>query len=211
MIPYIYTSILGIAFLISLLSFRNNYAWHLKFFSILLGLTFVVETTALIMAEHKINNHWLYNLFMPLEFICYGVYYKQVITKKWVQKMIWAFIIIYPVLGVLSTLIIFKFHTWNSYEAIAGAFFTIVLSIVFYYEFYGSNEIVSMKTNVEFWIATGMTIFYSCQLPFLGTLNYLYSLSHHLTFTLFFIIQSLNILMYSIFAYAYLCRIIIKR
>lgn len=209
MIGYIYTAIVGVAFLTSLLSFRYNYEWHLKFFSILLGLTFFIEVLTLVMINllYVRSTQWVYNLFVPIELVAYGYFYLLLLKKKWLKRLTLAISIVFPIAGLVTTFTVFHFYTWNSYQAIGSALFSIVFAVSYYYELFVSTEEFKLKNKPEFWIATGMIIFYSCQLPFLGTLNYLVKVSMELANTFLDVLDYIDILMYLIFCYAFLCRI----
>lgn len=213
MLGYIYTSTVGVAFLVSLVSFRFNYEWYLKFFSILLGLTFFVEVLTIVMINlaHVQSTQWVYNIFIPVEFVCYGYFFLLILKTRWIRQLVWALIIGCLAGGVATTFLVFHFHKWNSYQAIAAALFTIVFAVSYYYELFISDVRFELRSKPEFWIATGMIIFYSCQLPFLGTVNYLVKTSMNLALSLLNVLRCIDILMYLIFCYAFLCRIIIKR
>ena len=212
-IVYTYNIIVGASFLISLLSFRFHYAWHLRFFSLLLGITFFVEASTMYMVKvaHVKSDLWVYNIFMAVEYTCYAYYYLLVLKTKWIRKMATIFLIVYPATGIISTFAIFKFFNWNSYEAITGSFFTILFSVIFYYELYMSSDNEALIKNSEFWIATGMIIFYALLLPFVGVFNFLGKTSKELASFFAYGLQFLGIFMYVLFSYAFLCRIIIKK
>ncbi|HMG69409.1 MAG TPA: hypothetical protein VK588_17045, partial [Chitinophagaceae bacterium] len=177
------------------------------------GLTFLVEIAAILFVEVMggKSNQWLYNLFVPVEFICYGYFYLNIVTTRWIRKFILFLMIVFPVAGLASTIVVFKFYDWNSYQAIGEALFTIFFAVSYYYELYVSPETFKLKNKPEFWIATGMIIFYSYALPFLGTINYLDKVSHSLASTLLDVFDYVDILMYLIFCYAFLCRIITRK
>ena len=160
---------------------------------------------------HVRSTHWVYNLFMPLEYGSYGYYYSKILKTKSIRKLVTIFMIGYPLAGLVSTFTIFKFYHWNSYEAIAGSVFTVVFAVTYYYELFVSDEDFNLRTKSEFWIATGMIIFYSCLLPVLGTINHVTKISLALALTFLDVLDCIDILMYLIFAYAFLCRIIIRK
>lgn len=212
-ITYIYNTIVGATFLISLASFRFHFAWHLKFFSVLLGLTFFVEAATVFMLHvlHIKSDLWVYNLFMPVEYVAYAYYYQLILKTKWIKQAISIFMFAFPITGLASTFIVFKFYNWNSYEAIVGSFFTIIFAVSYYYELYMEHEERNLKTSAEFWIATGMIVFYSCLLPFVGTLNYLVKTSPSLALIFSRIVNVLGIIMYLFFSYSFICRINIRK
>ncbi len=213
MITYFYTAIVGISFIVSLFSFRLRGSYHLKIFSILLGLTFIVEvfTSYLIKSLHVQNDLWVYNIFMLVEFWVYAFYYKQIIKIPTLKKVITIFLLVIPLFWLFTSFFVFKLEDWNSYLNIAGSFFTICLALFYYYQLLTSPYSVNLLTHAEFWIATGMLVFYCCQIPYLGTLNFLYTNYRTLSLQFYDVFISLDILMYLMFTYAFICIIITKK
>ncbi len=106
---------------------------------------------------------------------------------------------------------IFGITKWNSYVVIAGSFFIICFSAAYYYQVFTQDELARLDNSPEFWIATGLIIFYACNLPYMGMLNFLVKNYLGLAIKFLSILKILNVIMYSIFIYAFLCRIIIKK
>ena len=210
MLYNIYIVILAISFLSSLLSFRLDYPFHLKLFSVLLGITLLVEYFASF-GLHLLNtksNIALYNSFMLVEFEGFAWYYLQIIKFSSIKKIVIIFLYLFPLFWLITVFFIFGINHWNSYLVIAGSSFTIFLSGIFYYQLFTASELIKLTKSPEFWIATGMMIFYSCNLPFLGMFNFLTKSYATLAYKLESILQVLDAVMYSIFIYAFLCRMI---
>jgi hypothetical protein len=210
-LTYIYIVVLALAFISSLISFRLDFSYPLKMFSVLLGLTIVVECISVTMVKFHHSNVPLYNVFMLLEFWAYGYYYRRMIDSARVRKMINVFLWLYPVFWAIVVFFIFGINTWNSYVIVAGSFFTILFSAIFYYQLFTHAELVRLDISPGFWIATGLIIFYTFNLPYMGTLNFLAKNYLSLAIKLLYVLKILNIIMYSIFIYAFLCRINTKR
>lgn len=211
MLTYIYTGIIGIAFLSSLISFRLGYPWHLRLFSLLLGLTFIVEGVAVTMMKARVNNVGVYNTFMLVEFWAYAYYYSLIIKIRSAQKVIRWFLWLFPIFWVLAVFVLFGWKKWNSYVVVAGSLFVIYFSAVYYYQLFTQPTLVRLSRTPEFWISTGLILFYSCNLPYIGMLNFLVTNYLLLARRLMDALDILNIVMYSIFIYAYLCKISIKK
>jgi hypothetical protein len=212
MLTYIYLAFIGIAFLTSLTIWRPGAPAHLRFFSVLLGLDFCVECAAVGMMEARHNNSWLYNSFMLVEFWAYGYYYYQITIFPWMRRIIRWFLWGFPVFWVWAVFWQFgDLNQWNSYVVIAGSFFTICFSCVYNYQLFTRPDLIRLGRRPEFWIAAGLILFYACNLPFIGMLNFLVSYDKLLAKRFMTILDVLNICMYSFFIYAYLCRIITKR
>lgn len=208
LLDYIYVTSVLIAFLSSLISFRLDFPSNLKLFSCLLGLTFLVELTASILLVLHIRNFWLYNLFMLVEFSCYGYYYLQFIKISLLQRVLKTFLVIFPTFWAVTIFFVFKLTIWNSYVIVFGSFFTVLFSFMYYYQLITSPEIQPLRKLPEFWIATGMLTFYLGALPFYGMLNFLIHSHRTVAITLADVLEIMNIIMYGLFSYAFICRII---
>ena len=209
----VYVSAIFIAFLSSLNSFRLDFPFHFKVFSILLGLTFLVELTASlgIMVMHASKNHWLYNSFMLLEFPVYAFFYSRVVTKPEFRKVMFFFIVAFPIYWLVTVLFVFGINTWNSYVILGGSFFTVLWVLMYYYELVMVREVQSLRNQPEFWIATGMLIYYLGILPFYGMLNFLVKYNIKIANAIWQATVVMDTIMYLLFSYAYICRSQIAR
>jgi len=200
-----------LSFCSSLLSFRERSHSHLKLFSLLLGLTFIVECMAALLIKRHISNVPLYNVFMLVEFWTYGLYYFLIIGIPRMKIAIKWYLWLFPLFWIIVVFLVFGFRNWNSYVVIAGSFFTICFSCAYYYQLFTQSELVRLSKLPEFWIATALIIFYSCDLPYMGTLNFLMENYLKTAVQLLTALKVLDIIMYSIFIFAFLCRTIIKK
>lgn len=209
MLAKIYTVIIGLCFLVSLTSFRKGYPTHLRFFSILLGITFLVEFFCVFLFKMLgfTTNHPVYNTFMLFEFSAYGVYYLYILTIAWARTLIWVFLVAFPILWFYSVFFVFGIDKWNSYITIAGGLFTVTVSAAYYYQLFTQQTLLKLHRHPEFWIATGMIVFYACILSYLGILNYLILNFKGLASDLLVAVQVLVSVMYLLFIYAYICQI----
>lgn len=204
----IYIAAILFAFLSSLKSFRLDFPFHLKIFSILLGLTFLVElySALIVRIVHVKNNYWIYNAFTLVEFWAYGYYYRQLIRLDLFRKIILFFLLLFPIFWLVTVCFVFGFNNWNSYVIVAGSFFTILFAVMYYYQVLLNREIQSLRNLPEFWIATGMLIFYIGCLPYYGTLNFLWTFHKSAARTLWKVLLIMDTIMYVLFSYGYLCR-----
>jgi hypothetical protein len=215
MIPvsyYFLIASLFIAFACSLINFRLH-AVHLKIFSVLLGIDLLNELLAsfgmsYLRAWYGLKSNLpIYNSFILVEFMMYAMFFFYIVEIKWFRKFIITFMMLFPLLWLISVFYIFGISGWNSYIQVAGSTFTILASIVFLYQLYTQEELVSLSRNTEFWISVSLLVFYICNLPYTGMLNYLIKNYEPLAVEFAHILTLLNIVMYSIIIYAFLCRI----
>jgi len=208
LLTFFYILSILVAFLSSLNSFRLDFPFHLRLFSCLLGLTFFVEVTATVMAfgMHQSNN-WVYNGFTLLEFWAYGYFFRFLLPGRRLQRLMIAFMIIFPIFWVITVFYLFGFTAWNSYVIITGSFFSVLFCLLYYYRLLTTDEVKNLRTLPEFWIATGMLIFYMAALPYFGSLNFLIQYHIKAAQNLLMVLQGLDICMYLFFTYGFLCRI----
>jgi hypothetical protein len=62
-----------------------------------------------------------------------------------------------------------------------------------------------------FWICSGLLFFYTCSFPLFGLWNHLHGLPRIILRNLAAVMQFLNVLLYSLFSIAFLCRIRIQK
>lgn len=209
MLFYLYITILLFASITSLISFKLNYSIQLKIFSTLLCLTLINECLANFFLSflHLQSRNPVYNIFMLIEFWAYAFYYRFIIRNKILQKVIIAFLILFPLFWYTTVFYLFDgLEYWNSYLILVGFSFTILWSVAYCYQLFTSAELIKFRNQSEFWIAIGLLIFYTCNLPYLGMYNFLATNYSELAQQLKKVLQPTNCLMYSFFIYAYLCR-----
>ena len=201
----IYVATVFFAAISSLVSFRMDFPFHLKLFSCLLVLTAFVELPAAILAYRKINNWWLYNLFMPVEFTVYAWYYLHIIKARIARRMLQSFLLLFPVFWFV---LIFRpgLRGWIGPLSTVGAFFCVVFALMYYYQAITAKELVSLRTLPEFWVATGMLIFYISSIGFFGMLNYIIK-DNKVAVELLTVYLIPDIVMYAFFGYAFKCGI----
>lgn len=211
---YVGTIFISLLFIIINLDKQQAY-WRLqKWFALFIGITFVIELIGLMMVLLKIKSIWLFNLFTPVEFVVYSLFYLTQIKLKIARTWIRWFLLIYPVVYVINILsfqhLFTAFHT-NTY--LLGSLFMILWSGTYFYD-----QIIS-ETNLNsslirdpfFWISVGVLFFYSGCFIIFGAINYLNFADVKRSESLYMIVQLLNILMYSLFAIGFSCHKIFQK
>jgi hypothetical protein len=218
----IYLAIVIASFLCSLISFRLHYPNNLKLFSVFLGITVLTELIAKYWFKlfHLPSNFLVYSLFMLIQYPILGVYYKQIIVSKFIRKVINIFLVVYPLFWLSIFLFVYGSKEWNSYGIMAGDLFITFFSVRYLFELFTSDKLVAFGNHSQFWIAVALIFYSCCELPITGIINYLlqdwwYFWNRPVKqiytglslLNLYSILQILNIIMYSIFIYAFVCRV----
>ena len=153
------------------------------------------------------SNLSVYNIFMLFEFCAFGIYYLYILTIPWARALIRVFLVAFPLFWVYSVFFVFGLHNWNSHINVIGSLFTVAISAAYYYQLFTHKTLIKLQHHPEFWIATGMILFYVCSLSYVGVLNYLTKNYSQLAGDLLIVFQVLVNIMYLIFLYAYICKI----
>jgi hypothetical protein len=91
-----------------------------------------------------------------------------------------------------------------SFSYTTGNIVLLVLTLLFFYNFMRSDEILKYKQSMMFWVCLGLLFFYLGSLPFFGLWNTL-AIEYPNLFNRYWIVQiSLNCLMYLFFAIAFI-------
>src|SRR5690606_29094274 len=123
-----------------------------------------------------------------------------------IKRSIDVFLFLYPVVWYFIVFFLYKIDEWNSLVFVTGASFTIFVSILYCYQSFIAEEIIQFRYYSEFWIAIGLLIFYASATPYMGMFNYLTRTHHELALVLKTLLRISNIIMYSLFTYAYVCQ-----
>ena len=205
-IIHLYLSTVGAALICSLVSFRLHYSFHLKLLSALLAITLVIEIIANFFLKpfHLRSNFPVYNIYMLIEYPLLALYFKRILISKTFKTATSIFLILYPVFWCCTFLFIYNLNEWNSYGIMVGDLFIITFAARYLYELFTADHLIHFSLHPEFWIAVAIIFYSCCELPITGILNF-WVRDWKIALRLLTILQILNIIMYSIFIYAFLC------
>lgn len=206
-LKYLYLAVLTLSAVSAGLAMRKGLPRHLKVFAVLLFYTCLVELSVTFLKKFLPNgNLQLYNFFMLVEFLWYAYYFRRIIRFRIIKRSIDVFLFLYPVVWYFIVFFLYKIDEWNSLVFVTGASFTIFVSILYCYQSFIAEEIIQFRYYSEFWIAIGLLIFYASATPYMGMFNYLTRTHHELALVLKTLLRISNIIMYSLFTYAYVCQ-----
>src|SRR5688572_27482280 len=161
--------IVGLAALVSLISFPSGYPLALKQLAVLWIINFVFD-----LAGHlTIQNHWIYNIYFWIQYLALAWLYDKQIKNKYIHRSIRWFYFIFPLLIIVET-------TWHgigelqSIIIVTGGIFMIALAAAYFRQMYLSEETEPVTRDPWFWFSFGFLIHFGGTMPFLGMLNYLW-------------------------------------
>lgn len=181
--------------------------------SVLMGITLLVETccTVLLRPLHIRSTMTIYNFFSLVESECYAAYFYGLLSRGWPRKGLLGFMLLYPFAWGYTTFFVFGLGKWNSYGIVLESALCLLMSGRYFYEIFTAKELTRLSDNPDFWFAAGMLLFFSCQLPLTGMLNFLNQNLRDLARKSVYIDVFPNLLLYTIFTYAFLCRTITRK
>jgi hypothetical protein len=196
-----------ICFLASLtLYFQEPIPKYLKTFPFFLLITTVVEITSLLFMQHSHNLTLLFIIFTSFEFVYYLFIVSFSIANVKVRKVILWISAIYPVLVLLNRLF-YQVKTFHTVTYSIGCLLVVAACIYYFFELFQNPRSVDLKKEPSFWICSALLFFYCCTFPLIGLYNQLHGLTDIILQNLNAILQLLNVLLYSLFSIACLCRI----
>jgi hypothetical protein len=198
----IFLALLFVTFLSSLESFRLD-KLHCKVIALVLAIDCIVEAWAWFLTMAKQNNMPLYNFNSLQEFLLYAYYYYLIIDNTKVRKMIRVYLWVLPFAWIILVMLVFRPNKWSSHFFLVGCVPMVLLSAYYYYQLFTAEKLVRLSASFEFWVATALIIYYACNLPYLGMLNFLNKNYLDLANKLLIVTHITNFIFYIILFYAF--------
>lgn len=210
---YIYLGILTMAALTAIVSLKRGLSFPIRIIALVVLYTGMVEWSVFFKAEFMLDktNVQMYNFFHLVQYLAFAYYFQHIIHSSNIQKVIQVFLYLYPVFWYTMVFFVFNLNEWNSYVFMVGGVFTILWAVVYCYQLLAADEPVMLRYNGEFWIAIGLIFFYVCSVPYMGMFNFLAKFHDDLASLLKIPLQISNIVMYSLFTYAFICQLTITK
>lgn len=203
---------IALSLLASIIVFiKKELSGYLKLFPFFLTVTLIVEIAGWWFTEHNMETAAFYNFFSLFEFVFYMYVLKNIILSQRIKTVISYTIIIYSVLTLINIFFIQKINTFHTLTYSIGCLLIVIISMYYFFELFKSPSAVNLKKEPAFWIASGLLFFYTCTLPFFGLANYINSVLPVLVRNFKSILSMLNVLLYSLFTVAFLCRIKMRK
>lgn len=200
-----------ICFLASLtLFFQASIPKYLRTFSFFLLITVGVEFANMLLVKTEKVSVLLINIFTTFEIVFYLFIVSCCIYSLKIRKIIWWIMAIYPVLVFINRTY-FQVKAFHSNTYSFGCLLIVAACVYYILELFQSTRSVNLIKEPAFWICSGLLFFYTCSFPLFGLWNHLHGLPGIILRNLAAILQVLNVLLYSLFSIAFLCRIRFRR
>lgn len=199
--------------LLSLKSFRLRWPAAMRYFSVFLWVTVAGEAFANAWPEglhqvwnYSINNLWIYNALLPVRHLLLLVYFYELLDSAMIRKIIRWSVLPFLAFALVNYFFMQGPHAINSYTMILANLITVFLTVVFFDRLLNHEPVIRLSRASEVWIAIGTFIYHSGALPVFIYMNYLIARNQGLASSLLTINDILNVLMYSFYLIAFLCK-----
>ena len=175
---------------------------------------FVVDIIAAILgylAARRINNMALFNPLTIFQCCFYYFVLYRIIRNPIVRNVAKHLVWIYPLAAGLNILFVQKINTFHSITYSFGGLLVVALSIFYFFELFQRPQALNLTTNPDFWICSGLLFYFSCSFPIYGMANNLSKMPQFILTNLNSIFNVLDVLLYSSFTIAFLCRLKIRK
>lgn len=157
--------------------FRKSLKFSYRLLLVLIILVSVFETTAFILASRNIKNHFLFNISDFIQFIALPYFFYLHLQNHSIKKIILGYFILFPLFVLVNTFWIQGPETLHTYSYVLGGGFVLSLTIAYLWQLYISKERRNIFLDPMFWISAAYLSYFTISVPYLGMLNYLWSMN----------------------------------
>ena len=172
------------------LALRKNLQFSYRMFAWLIIFLSVMWTIAYILAFKKITNHFLFNIFDPVEFFILPLFYYYQFNNSFLKKIIRIYLWIFPPFVLINAWRIQNFYELATNSYVFGGTFILILSVAYLWQLYTSDETQSIFRDPVFWISMAYLFYCAIAVLFLGMLNELWKKDPVFTRKYYFIIYN---------------------
>jgi len=180
-----------------------------RFFPLYLGIIVIAEIIGTYLNARKMS-HYTVVIFsygiIPLEiFFFLWLFYNEFkkLNVKWLSV---AGGFMYILCFLTDILFVSRHNYWFlSFSYTAGILILVIHILSFLFRLAKSDEVLSIKTNMMFWVCLGLLVFYLCSLPFFGMGNFLLKNYNNIFINYARLTFVFNCMMYALFTIAFIC------
>lgn len=198
------------SFVVCVLLYKTLKSSNLKYFLPFLLLTIVIELVGNWLMGKGIRNYLMFNLFTSIEFIFYAFLFYKHFKLTGFKKFALFFIPFYILCVTVNVSFIQGPNNFHTYTFLLGSFFIVTFCCLFFYESVLPDYLDNALTKQPFfWVCTGLLLFYLGSVIINALFEYLRSFDMQEEGKRIYgiINQSLNVVLYSAFIFAFLlCR-----
>lgn len=211
---YIFPLILSV--LAGIRAFRYRWPEPYRYFLLFLVTTLLVESFAIVWKywlykqfspSYNQTNGWLYNLYFFPQFVFYLFFYFRVTGRLPKQRNTFFLILLFFVLAATINMVLTTgIYKYNTNNIIIASLLIVFLTTRYFLSLFRSSKLVVLQQEPLAWISFGAFIYHLCCIPYFTFFSYLNKSNLPLSLSLYKILTVLNVIMYSSYTIAFLCR-----
>ncbi|MFC4233550.1 hypothetical protein ACFOW1_16735 [Parasediminibacterium paludis] len=209
---YIYLVVVSVSFLLNLLLFfKKSTPKYLKGFTPFLFLSLLVEVAAGWLIKKNSSTTLIYNISTTIEITFYLWVLYNITRGSISKKILLISTAVYPIISFVDIIFIQGKEDFHSVGYAFGCLLIVFFTILFFYELFAKPKAIILTREPDFWICTGLLLFYSVTFPFYAAANLMKSFPPILANNVQYLLIVVNVFLYLLFSIAFLCRIKIKK
>ncbi len=154
---------------------------------------------------HK-SNHWIYNIYSPIECVFYCLLLLEQIKNKRFRKLFICGIIAYCLFTLYNLSFLQGFSIFNSYTYVAEAILVVGMCFYFFLHVAKNENEHSLVRDPVFWITSALIITFLGDFIIMGLLDFVIANPGKYTLLSFSIIKYLNVTKCVLFSVAFVCK-----
>jgi len=131
----------------------------------------------------------------------------QPVVRVIAKHLIW----VYPLIAVINIFFVQKMESFHSVTYSLGGLLVVGLCIFYFFGLFQRPQAIILTRNPDFWICSGLLFYFSTTFPIYGMANNFYRLPVFIRLNLNAIFNVLDVLLYTSFSIAFLCRLKIRK
>lgn len=191
-----------------IISFRRGTPLYLRILTGFLLYTLSNEFVAGYLWEQELSTTFLYNIYNIVNSSCYLFILFSFIEDRRVRKIA-AYVLVANFVFSLLNLFFFQGLTerFNTITFALSSLLVIILCVYYFLELFRLRRYVNLVREPSFWITVALIFYFPCSFPLIATSNMMLELPQIIMNNLSALLQLMNILLYSLFTIAFLCKI----
>lgn len=187
--------------------FRRDTGIYLRVLVFFLLYTIINEWVAGFFWDSEGGTNLLYNIYNIVNGSCYLFILYSFIRQRKVKRVVLFIVLSYFAFALLNLFFFQGLKTFNTISFAISSLLVILLCVYYFLELFLLTHYVYLVREPSFWIVTGLLFYFTCSFPLIATSNFMWELPGIIMDNLRVFLQLMNILLYSLFAIAFLCKI----
>lgn len=188
-----------IPFLIGLIRWRNLDLPQ-QYLTAVVGLSFIVQVTGLIIALNQWDNYWLYQFYTPLALVGYLAIYREWLRGWWAANIFLLIGLGFCLFALFNAIWIQAAQPHTLYAVWLSHIILIVLAITFFYRVISEMSLGPLELSPVFWINTSILLYTAGSMLILGLNHLILRRSEGMVNNVWYFHSAFNILHYLLFA-----------